>query len=227
MKQKEKKIMNEVVRTGGGDGWDSHSSEGSGFIRGPMIKFADWRYTRGGEPFALADTSQFLAIDLAMAWVKFVEGEPPVHVLQQRNGYLPDRNTLGDLDESKWEMKFGERQDPWHNTRYVYFFNPDSAEISTFTTSSGGGRFAVDQLAGQVKLKRRFTPGACPIIELRAAKWGKQFPKSRPDLKVVGWQAIGSGGQPQQLAAPVGPIPAPLSGEAPPKHDDMSDHIPF
>ncbi len=142
--------MNEVVRTGGGDGWDSHSSdEGAGLVRGPLIKFADWRYTRGGEP--LADGTAFLAIDVAMAWVMFVPGGPPIHVLPGPSGYLPDRNTLGYLDESQWEFKFGERQDPWHNTRYVYLFDPDTAEISTLATSSGGGQPQHRQLAAPVE----------------------------------------------------------------------------
>jgi hypothetical protein len=197
--------------------------------RGPVIKFADNLYRMNGEPLKGKDgVLSYTAVGIHMAWVKFVE-DKPIHVLPGPNGYLPDRNTLGDLDETQWECPFKEPADPWQNTRYLHLFDSDTAEVFTFVTSSGGGRYAIDQLVGQIKLKRRFAPGVFPIIELSSAKWGKKFPKSRPDFKVVGWTAPPT--QPSQLPPPSGSktqprlISNPLGGDEPPP--DFNDKIPF
>ena len=63
---------------------------------------------------------------------------------------LPDRDELGFLDEDAWEGPGGERQDPWQNTRLVYFVDPETADAFTFSTSSWGGRSAVADLGDAI-----------------------------------------------------------------------------
>jgi hypothetical protein len=191
-------------------------------VRGPIIKFADRLYRKNGVPLA-GEELRYTAVGIAMAWVKFVD-DNPIHVFPGPNGYLPDRNTLDDLDESLWPCPFGEPADPWQNTRYLHLYDPDTAEVSTLVTASGGGRFAINQLVGQIKLKRRFSPGVFAIIELTSADWGKRFPKSRPDFRVIGWTAP-TAAQPSQLPPP--PDGGYLDDEPTPRATDFNDNIPY
>ena len=72
-----------------------------------------------------------------------------------------------------------------------------TADAYTFSTSSWGGREAVIGLGDTIARMRRAHPDAVPIVELRArempTKWGK---KSKPVLKVVGWNTAGDEGGP-------------------------------
>src|SRR5262249_13774841 len=90
---------------------------------------------------------------------------------------------------------------------FVYFLDPISMEMLTFSTSSGGGRSAVINLADQIKRMRELgRPHALPVVELAAEKMPTKFGlKSKPLFKIVKWYDGGSenGGGPKEIAPPI------------------------
>ena len=179
------------------DGWGDAADEASSrMIRGSLLKFADWRWTKGREGTHVPDGTTLVAIATAAAWVRW-QGGKPVEIRIRRPGErLPERETLGFTDESEWEAgPDGDPQDPWASTRMVYLVDPATAEAYTFSTSSWGGREAVIDLGDTIARMRRAHPDAVPIVELRAqehpTKYGK---KSKPFFKIAGWRTAGGEG---------------------------------
>ena len=137
------------------------------------------------------------------------------YVVRQPGRALPDREALGDLDETLWELGPDNKpRDPWQSTRFVYLLDPISVEMLTFSTSSGGGRSAVIDLADQITRMRKLGhPTALPIVELGAApmqtKYGR---KSKPVFKIVKW--YGGDNAPKEIALPS-------------LQEEVGDEIPF
>jgi hypothetical protein len=146
----------------------------------------------GKEHAPIADGTQLTALSTVALWLFWQGGKPDESktIIRQPGEDLPDRETLGHDDQTKWEKGLdGKPKDPWADTRYVYLTNPLTAEIYTFTTTSGGGHKAVHDLGEQIELMRSAYPGATPIVELRSAPWPTRYGmKSRPLFKVVDWE---------------------------------------
>src|SRR5262249_35672947 len=149
----------------------------------------------------------------AAGWVKWVNGKPAEYRMRQPGRRLPDREELGDLDEAEWEAgPDGEPRDPWQSTRFVYLVDRLTAEAYTFSTSSYGGRAAVNDLANQIQRMRFAHPGAVPVVELRATPMLTRFGrKSRPWFKVIDWLPGGSDGN----GPPLLPAGTPPHGDQP------------
>jgi hypothetical protein len=202
------------------DGWGDTAAEiESQVLRGKLLKFADWRWTKGTESDEVEEGTQLVAIGTAAAQVKWAGGKPVQYVARQPGKMLPHRDELGDNDESLWELGPDDSpRDPWQNTRFVYFLDPISMEMLTFSTSSGGGRSAVINLADQIKRMRELgRSSALPVVELSAEKMQTKFGlKSKPMFKIVKWYNGGSenGGGPKEIAPPS-------------LKEEMNDDIPF
>jgi hypothetical protein len=202
------------------DGWDDTAAEmDSQFLRGTLLKFADWRWSKGKDGDEVEKGTQFVAIGITAAWVKWVDGKPAQHIKREPGRVLPDREELGDLDASLWQPgPDGKPRDPWQNTRYVYLLDPISMEVLTFSTSSFGGRAAAINLADQIKRMRGLgCASALPVVELGADKMPTKFGmKSKPLFKIVKWYGGGNenGGGPKEIAPPS-------------LKEEMNDDIPF
>jgi hypothetical protein len=147
---------------------------------------------------------------------------------------LPARNKLSDPQLEDTD------HDPWTLQNVVPFENVEIGDLVMFTTSSAGGRMAIEELAkAYSKHVLAGTARGLPIIELQIGSFpSKKFEKdiSRPAFPIVDWEN------------PVGPTiipPEPKSTkprtisndvldefntveEAPPKRSsDMDDEIPF
>jgi hypothetical protein len=186
----------------GNDGWGDAAAENAGrVLRGNLLKFSDWTWSKGGGA-ELKDGTQLVALGTVRAWVKWEGGKPAKYLIPEAGRAMPEREELGDLNQDDWEAGVdGKPKDPWQNTRFVHLVDPVSAEIFTFSTSSWGGRGAVADLAEQIQRVRYANPGALPVVELSAApmvtKFGK---KSKPLFKVIEWRKGGSlvqGDEPQ------------------------------
>ena len=176
------------------DGWgDAAAENAERVIKGTLLKCSDWKWAKGKEGIELEEGISLVALATAAGWVKWYEGKPVEYVMREPGKRLPDRDELGDLDQTKWELgSDGQPKDPWQNTRFVYFVDPVSAEAYTFVTPSWGGRQAVNDLAEQIQRVRYGNPGASPIVELRAAPWMTKFGReSKPFFKVIGWRDSG------------------------------------
>jgi hypothetical protein len=205
--------MNKLATIQTDDGWgDAAAENAERVIKGTLLKFGDWRWTKGKEGTEVEEGTTLVAVSTAAAWGKWHGGKPVQYLMRQPGKRLPDRDELGELDKTKWELgPDGQPKDLWQNTRFVYLVDPVSAEAYTFVTASWGGRQAVNDLAEQIQRVRFGRPGASPLVELRAEPWMTKFGrKSKPFFKVVGWRGGGPdridrhGGGPRNA----GPTPA-------------------
>jgi hypothetical protein len=203
------------------DGWgDEAASANERLLKGTLLKCVDGNWSSSKEGASLKGGLQFVPTGTVAAWVRWWEGKPDQHVFRNERGFLPARESLGDLDEGEWEVgPGGDVQDSWRNTRYVHLvqIKPPTAETYTFVTSTWGGRAAIEDLAGQIAIMRESHPFAVPIIELDSTTMKTQFGrKMRPAFKVVGWRGNDT---PQEQG--------PCQIEQQQKHDDINDSIPF
>jgi hypothetical protein len=186
--------MNHLTIVQSDDGWDDAAAENAErVIKGTLLKFSDWRWTKGKEGTEVPEGTQLVALGTTAAWVKWCDGKPVEYLIRQPGKKLPERGELGDLDKTKWELGPDDQpKDPWQNTRFVYLVDQVSAEAFTFVTASWGGRQAVNDLAEQIQRVRYGNPGASPIVELHAEPWPTKFGrKSKPFFKVMGWRGGG------------------------------------
>ncbi len=191
-------------------------------IKGDIAKFVDGLWSISKAP--IPKGAQFVPVKMIMAWVKWENQKPVDYVFPRANGLLPSRESLGDTDETEWEMGLdGEPKDPWQNTRVIHAVNTKTAETITITNSTVGMRIAFEALAEAVATMRTAHPHALPVIELSSASMKTQRgQKLRPHFRIVGWK---QGGNPEeeinQIAAP-----KPKTGF---ETDDasMDDEIPF
>ena len=186
-------MSNDLVRRSESDGWSDAASEASErTIRGTLLKFADWRWTAGNEAAPVASGTRLIAMATAAMWVRWENGKPAEYRIREPGGRLPERFELDHDDEDEWEIgPSGDPQDPWRNTRLVYLIDPQTAEAFTFSTSSWGGRGAVNDLGDQIARMRTVHPDAVPVVELQAAEMPTRYGrKSKPLFKVAGWRNL-------------------------------------
>ena len=210
-------MMHDVTTVNTDDCWNDAAVEANErVIKGTLLKFADWRWTKGKESTPVEDGTRLVALSTTAAWVKWKEGKPAEYRTRETGRRLPDREEFDDTDEANWEAgPDGKPRDPWQSTRFVHLVDPMTAEAYTFSTSSWGGRAAVSDLADQIQRMRFAHPGAVPVVELRAAPMLTKFGrKSRPWFKVIEWRRggphDGNGG------------PLPSSGGTPPQLEQQS-----
>jgi hypothetical protein len=93
--------------------------------------------------------------------------------------------------------------------------------LSTFTSSTGGGRIAFENLEDQIARVRRAHPGSAPVIKLAMKPYSTRFgPKTRPHFQVVGWRNGGiAEAQPLQINH--------LPKSETPAEDGVNDEIRF
>ena len=172
-------------------------------IQGQIMKFVDGAWTINKA--SVEKGARFVPVKLAMAWVRWEIQRPVQYVWPKPNGYLPARETLGDLDESGWPPGLdGKPKDPWQNTRFIYLTDVKTAETHTFTNSTAGIRHAYSALAQAVATMRRAQKGALPVVELDSMPMKTKIgPKLRPHFKIVDWKP--GAGHAEQAVQPIEP----------------------
>jgi len=219
--------MNEIAKrettAGPADGWDDAAAEAEArIIRGPLLKFNDWKWSIGKEKEWIEVTAGRCLIALATAagYVRWQGGKPVEYRMRAPGSDMPERADLGDNDPAKWEGgPDGQPRDPWQYTLFMYLIDPQTLEEFTFVTSSWGGRDCVINLAGQIKRMRSKHPDAVPLVELGAAPMSTKFGrKSKPTLRVVAWR---SNVATVVIDQPERQLPPPTSAR------DLNDEIPF
>jgi len=189
------------------DGWDDAAAEtNERILRGTLLKFSDWNWSRGKEAQPLQRGTRLVALATAAAWVRWKDGKPVEARVREPGTKMPERDELPDQNEAEWEVgpDGKTKRDPWQNTRLVYLVDPNTAEAFTFSTSSFGGREAVINLGDQVARMRLAHPNITPVVSLEAAPMATRFgKKSKPVFRIVDWKAAGSGvwEEPKQLPA--------------------------
>jgi hypothetical protein len=161
-------------------------------IVGRMIKFnKDGNYVTHDDGAVIGDDVDFVALvdQTLVGWIKF-NGEcaPPDRIMGLLyDGFvMPYRDTLGDDDQSTWEMGLdGKPADPWQHHIYSVLQSGDTHELFTFVTSSITGRRAVGNLLRHYDRMQKspVTADFYPIVRLKVG--GFQHRDDR-----VGWVKV-------------------------------------
>ena len=160
-------------------------------IVGRMVKFSkEGAFVTSDDGKEIAEDSEFTALcdQTLIGWIKFdEEGGAPERVMGLLYGgdfIMPLRESLGDLDETKWpEGLDGNPSDPWGHWIYLVLQNVATLELYTFVTSSKTGRRAVGALLRHYDRMARTNPGELPVVRLSTG--GFEHKDSR-----VGWVSV-------------------------------------
>jgi hypothetical protein len=105
----------------------------------------------------------------------------------------PQRNDLGDLDESGWERdSAGKPSDPWQFGFFLRLVDPDSEESFAWAATSNGARRAIGDLVSAFAKRRRKHPESCiPLVRLECDFYKHQSygRVDVPKFEIVEWHA--------------------------------------
>jgi len=191
----------------------------------PLLKFKKTKFVTAGDAEVKLGT-EFIAYcgDWVRGWVKFIDGE----LVEKRIGRVapperfepPQREELGDLDQSLWEIgDDGTPQDCWTYQNYLPLECVQSGERYVFVSSSTGGRISVEILCA--KYARRLAKGltGLPTIKLATGTfYTKKFKDvPRPDFPVVSWE------DDEPMTILPRPVGGPVHGEEGPPESHPED----
>jgi hypothetical protein len=165
-------------------------------IVGRLLLFSKFgEYNAGAEKEEIAIGTKLVGHmpSLLVGHVKWENNRPIARKMGAvGEGYVPDRNTLGDNDKSLWERyDDGRLRDPWQFTNYLVFVNLDTSDLFTFATSTQGGLGAIGELSKVYGKHIRQAPDELPLIELGCGSYqhsNRSYGEIRfPIFKIVGW----------------------------------------
>jgi hypothetical protein len=161
---------------------------------GRILSYAKGEYSLDKVFVPLGTEYRFYAKSWVQVWINF---GPPVEqrIYQVTKGQkAPDRNTLGDLDQSKWPTGLdGRIKDPWVKQFLIQFENVETGELCAFRTSSSGGRRAVAELCQLCAFRSKRGEPSVPIIKLASTSFQtKNYGKiAKPQFDIVEWEKEG------------------------------------
>jgi hypothetical protein len=138
-------------------------------------------------PLEETDKFVFLADMIWGGWIKFArDGETPPTRIQGllTDGFrLPPRDTIGDTDESKWEIGLsGKAEDPWRHQLVILLQKIGADELYSFIATNPTSRGAVTDLINHCQRRKRSGKNDYPIVKLGT----RSFPRREPP-KVKVW----------------------------------------
>jgi hypothetical protein len=191
-------------------------------IAGRMVRFS-----KNGE-FIFADTEEVIPPDqdwialcdeVLIGWIRFHRDDetPPDRVqgLLYDGFVMPPRESLGDMDRSKWEQGLsGEPDDPWKHQNCLVLQSPGTHELATFVTTSRTGRRAVGNLLRHYDRMKRKSDEHYPVVRLKPSGFNHRDER-------IGWVPV-------PMFAVVGKAPK-TSADIPDTSPsgDMDDQITF
>ena len=166
-------------------------------IVGRMVKFSkEGTFITTDDDEEVSKDAEFAALcdETLVGWVKFNgEGEPPDRVMGLLyDGFvMPQRATLGDLDEKEWDEGLdGKPADPWQHHIYLVLQDIKTLEMFTFVTSSKTGRRAVVDLLRHYDRTHKTHPDELPVVRLRTGGFNHKIERigwvNTPKFQVVG-----------------------------------------
>jgi hypothetical protein len=189
-------------------------------LRGTGIRFKDGAY------FAFTDKidvrgKSYAVLDKRIGWQKLAKDTPPEYLMRTPGQSMPPQPAV---DKKDWPTNLnGEPEHPWKLTHYLYLLDVSCGEISTFWSSTVGGRIAIGHLADQVSFMRHARPNAIPVVALEARDFptGYGGTKPRPHFQILGWRT--SGDTDPQLLTSATPL---IEVTAPPLAEVLNDSLP-
>lgn len=208
------------------DPWlENANSESPQFLVGERLRFVRGSYLdENNKP--IDANEQFIArIDgHALGYTRWRDGKPQETIvgLVADRFKRPDRNTLGHMDQSEWEVDAnGKPRDPWAKTDYLVLVGLADGRLFTFITASQGGRRALADLGRAYAQHKKTFNDELPIVKLDSDGYQHQdrsigFVKT-PMFEIHGWVP--------RPGSTTKPTPHQLTTKSP--RDELNDEIPF
>ena len=205
-------MSNDLTRQDDDDDGFSGSVNSGRLNKGAFLKWTDqggWIDRDGLTP---ASSLLVLAVDTALQRWK---NDKPETI---RTKPLPDPDDLnGSIPRSEWEKGVDNKlRAPWAHIVVVYFVNPATGEIYTYSSPTTDAHIAYDNLKEAVVTMRALRGVRCmPLIRLAERAMKTNFGmRKRPHFEIVGWKTSGGDdGGGQDLPKPATPQ---LTGPAAP-----------
>jgi hypothetical protein len=146
-------------------------------------------------------------------WIRFDDNKVTerIRVKVSTKKMLPSRNRLSDPELEDTD------KDPWSFQNILPLENVETGEVEVFTTSTAGGRMAIEELVkAWSKTVLAGTARGLPIIELQVGSFRTSFDKdqSKPSFPIVDWE------NPESMETIIPPKGVSSQG-------DPDDEIPF
>ena len=182
------------------------TGDGRGRAESPprhAVKIRRLELARGKEGTKVPEGRRLVAVGIAAAWVKWKGGKPVEYRMRVGRTPLPDRDELGDLDETQWgKARTKSRRKTAGRTRGSFIWSTRTApRCSRSRRRAGAAAVLLATSPDRSTATATRSRGQLRVVELHAAPMQTKFgKKSKPHLKVVGW----SGGerdveQPKQI----------------------------
>jgi hypothetical protein len=177
-----------------------------------------FRKTSDGEEIPEGTELVVVYDQIQVGWIKFngKGNEPDRKMGPLFDGYMPPkRDTLGDDDESQWEIGLnGKPDDPWKHQVLVPLLDPKTDELLIFNTTTKTGRCEANNLIKHCRRAYKKEPDMYPVIRLKVGG----YPHSDDR---VGWVKT-------PKFAVVGSAPKDNAAAATSAIDkDLNDEVPF
>jgi hypothetical protein len=159
---------------------------------GRILTFVKGDYFLDKEEVPLESEFKVHTREWVQVWINF-DVRPIVQKIYRvaRGQKAPDRETLGDLDKSKWQPGFNNQpKDPWVLQYLVPFESCETGEIVAFRTPSFGGRRAIAELASLCAFKSKRGEPSLPIIKIEKSSFtSKNYGKiQQPQFTIIGFE---------------------------------------
>jgi hypothetical protein len=184
-----------------GDAFIAKAAAIVGGTTDPKLTFAKGEFHLGG--VLLQDLSlEYLAKveDTVQTFEKWVNKQLVRRIGVSVRQVLPERDTLGDLDATRWELGAdGKPRDPWTQYDYLRLQRLSDKEHIVFRTNTHGGRRAIWSFI-KPEDRKKLNAGLLPVVTIGSGsythtKYGRTL---EPIFKIMRWaNADGSDAPPE------------------------------
>ncbi len=161
----------------------------------PFLKFIKGEFRYGVDDEVLPIETRLVPnmADLKAGYLKWKNGQPADEVMVRiaEGKPIPQREDLGDEDQSAWETDpNGTSLDPWQEVNTLPMKDPKTEQEFVFTTGSRGGIGAIGKLSIAYGRQRHKQGDKLPIIKIGSDSYRhKTYGEVPfPTFKIVGWQ---------------------------------------
>jgi hypothetical protein len=161
---------------------------------GKLLKFVKGQYTTHTGEIPIGTSFVAHVDQISRGWIKFIGTKlVDIRVYKVAEGRaFPTRDSLGDLDESKWEVdaRTKAKRDPWVVQWYLPLSDLEGGgEMLTFVSSSTGGIGALGRLCNQYGRRVEHGERGLPVVSLASDSYShKTFGNVLvPEFKVETW----------------------------------------
>ena len=173
----------------GDDGFELVATPAGPNFRAVYMRFVKGTYELGAEREPVPLGTQFIVIAAKEGWARVVRGEDVRRVPREPGKPFPQRNELGDTDQSQWPLFDGQPSDPWTLSNELLLIEKETGRPVIFASTSWTGREAVADLCRLITYQRRSRgPNAKPIVSIGVGTYrSRRGPVATPKFTVLAW----------------------------------------